>query len=61
MRSGAKRSQIGTDLVSVAREFRPILGHFYVSESKDTHRVWLHVEHASVAWMSVFVKAMGGR
>ena len=44
----------GTDLASVAREFRPL----YVSESKATHGVCLYVEHALVAWMSVFVKTM---
>jgi len=41
MRSGAKRSQIGTDLASVAREFRPILGHL-MSVSGMVHIVYAY-------------------
>ena len=49
----------GTDLVSVARELGLYWGHTFYVRSRRLHRgVCLYVEHALVAWMSVFVKTM---
>jgi len=44
----------GTDLVSVARELGLYWGHTFTSGVE----VEVEVEHALVAWMSVFVKTM---
>ena len=47
----------GTDLVSVARELGLYWGHnLYVRSGRLQMCVGLYVEHALVAWMSVFVK-----
>ena len=50
----------GTDLVSVARELGLYWGHTFTSgvEGYTSCMPQVEVEHALVAWMSVFVKTM---